>query len=227
MKFTRDAWIWNLSFIASVLTFLTSQLGGLHAAFPSLTAVADARIAIGAAVLGFISGYLKMSPLALSADHPMATNEASVVLSPVNSGKAIAVVLACVLATSSMACGAKQYHGLVVADQALSTALFALQDAEIASHNAGLITDVKHAAYKAEIAKLLQAGDDLTMALQAWDPSQPAPPSIATAIAEVTALLNDAGALLPHADPFIAKIQSVLTLLQKFGVVPAEAVDRG
>lgn len=89
MKFTRDGAVWTASFFSSVLTFLCEQMGLLHRAFPSLTDSGQAKIAMAAALVGFVSGWLKMSPLALSASHPLAIDKetASVALSPVNSSK--------------------------------------------------------------------------------------------------------------------------------------------
>lgn len=123
-------------------------------------------------------------------------------------------------------CAANQYHAVVVADQALSQAIFALQDSEIATHKTinpatgkPMISDAKHVEYKATIRRLLVAGDDLTIALQHWQPGTPAPASVAQAAIDVAKLLTDAKGIVPAADPFLAKIQALLDLLQKFGVM--------
>lgn len=146
----------------------------------------------------------------------------------VNIAKLGVVILAVTLGAGLLTgCAAKQYHTAVVADQTLSSAIFALQDAELAAHTAKLIPDAKHAQYKATIKKLLVAGDDLTVALQHWQPGTPAPAIVATAFADVSALLKDAGAIVPAADPFLAKIQAVLDGLKAFGVIPSGSAANG
>ncbi len=132
--------------------------------------------------------------------------------------KTLALVL-CLAASS--ACGAKQYHTAVVANTSLAQAIFAVQDAEIAAHNAKLITDEKHAGYKLAILKLLEAGDDLTLALKDWQPSQPVPQNVVIAIGHVQGLLSDLELNSPEATKLLATVQTVLSVLRGSGVLPA------
>ena len=69
---TRDSAVWTITFVSALAVFFSSQFDLLTAAFPSLPPVWESRIELVSAVLGFISGYLKMSPLALRPDHPYA-----------------------------------------------------------------------------------------------------------------------------------------------------------
>lgn len=131
-------------------------------------------------------------------------------------------VLVCCLVFVS-ACGDKQFHTAVVANTTLAQAIFALQDEEITAHNATLITDAKHVEYKATIGKLLVAGDDLTVALQHWDPSKPAPANLTLAIADVQKLLSDLNAESPTVSKVIFAAQTVLSLLRGAGVIPSDA----
>lgn len=87
MKFTRDSMLYTVSFFGSVLTFVVTEFSMLHAAFPSLSTTAEARIKFAAALIGFVTGWLKMSPAPLSQDSPLATKDSNVALSPVNSSK--------------------------------------------------------------------------------------------------------------------------------------------
>ena len=120
----------------------------------------------------------------------------------------------------TVGCGAKQHHAVVVANVTLSQAIFAVQDAEMEAHRAGLITDLAHVRHKAQILTLLLAGDDLTLALRDWKPDQPIPANIGQAITHVAALLTDLQVLSPRAGALISHVQTVLVLLQRFGVVP-------
>lgn len=121
------------------------------------------------------------------------------------------------------ACGPKQYHTAVVANTSLAQAIFAVQDAEIAAHNAKLITDERHAAYKADILKLLEAGDALTLALKDWQPSQPVPQNVVLAIGRVQGLLNDLELNSPQATALLSTVQTVLSVLRGSGVLPSGA----
>lgn len=137
-----------------------------------------------------------------------------------------AVLLAVMLAgAANTACGPKQYHTAVAANTGLAQAIFVLQDSEIAAHKDGLITDAKHATYKAQILRLLQAGDDLTVALQHWDPNQPAPANVGTAIADVQRLLSDLKLDSPQADRVIFAVQTVLSVLRGTGVLPGDELE--
>lgn len=133
------------------------------------------------------------------------------------------VLLVCVLTGAAPACGPKTYHNAVVANTSIADAIFALQDAEIAAHNAGLITAEKHAAYKKQIGLLLYAGDDLTVALKAWDPSKPAPANVGVAIGNVQKLLDDLNLDSPTLSKVIFAAQTVLSVLRGTGVLPADA----
>lgn len=64
---TRNSWIWWLGMAGAVLTFVADQFGMLH-----MTAVSQDRVKFVALLIGIISGYLRMSPLALSPDSTLA-----------------------------------------------------------------------------------------------------------------------------------------------------------
>lgn len=119
-------------------------------------------------------------------------------------------------------CGPKQYHSAVVANTSIAQAIFAVQDAEIAAHTAKLIPDEKHVAYKGQILKLLQAGDDLTLALKDWDPSKPVPANVGVAIGHVQALLTDLQLNSPQATALLFTVQQVLSILRGSGVLPGD-----
>lgn len=100
MKFTRDGAIWWVGLIAGALGVIGGSFKLLHEAFPALDPAWDARLTLASAIVGFLSGYLRMSPLALSADHPIATNEASQKLS-ITGKPLVGIVLAVALAGAS------------------------------------------------------------------------------------------------------------------------------
>lgn len=131
------------------------------------------------------------------------------------------VLVLCLVSLSG--CGPKQYHTAVVANTSIAQAIFAMQDAEIAAHNAKLITDQKHAAYKGQILTLLQAGDDLTLALKDWDPAKPVPANVGLAIGHVQGLLTDLQLNSPQATALLYTVQTVLSVLRGSGVLPAAA----
>lgn len=119
MSFTRDSVLWSVTFATAVLTFLAGQFNMITMAFPFITSTWEARIKLGAAIFGFVAGYLKMSPLPLSPKNPHATDQADVALSPLNSNKTIGVLLfILLLPTSSEA--ARPYHVETVASLATS-----------------------------------------------------------------------------------------------------------
>jgi hypothetical protein len=220
MKFTRDSAIWWFGIAAGV--------AGAVATLDTKTAVESfgipanwlPYIRLTSFLLGTISGLMRMSPRPLSEENPLATQPADARRTLSITGKASAVLLAIVIGSSIAACAPKQFHAAVIADQSYSQAVFALQDAEMASHQAQLISDAKHQDYKKIVAKLLRAGDAVTIALQHWQPGTPMPQVVADAWRDASALLADVKAILPGSDPFIQKIQDLLSLLQKFGVIP-------
>ena len=69
---TRDSAVWTFALVGAILVFLSGQFDLLTRAFPSLSAVWQAKIQFFAALMGFVSGYLKMSPLPLSPTNQMA-----------------------------------------------------------------------------------------------------------------------------------------------------------
>lgn len=81
---TRNSWIWWLGMAAAVLTFVADQFGMLH-----MTSVSQDRVKFVALLIGIISGYLRMSPLALSPDSTLAGQVAdpTKTLTPIGSVK--------------------------------------------------------------------------------------------------------------------------------------------
>jgi hypothetical protein len=139
-----------------------------------------------------------------------------------------AVLLALTLAGSITACGPKQYHALTVGTLSVSQALFDVQDAENAAFAGHLITPENHAKHKAQILTLLMAGDDLTMALRAWEPSQPIPANIGAAIASLQLLLSDLNLESPTLTKVIFAVQTALSVLRGIGVtMPRQELSYG
>jgi hypothetical protein len=225
MTFTRDSAWWWLLLIAGGATFLGGHYDLITKAFPGVSSAWQARLELIGGVATFIAGYLRMSPLALSQSSELASAPADSTRTLSITGKASIVLLAVGLTTFS-ACAPKEYHAAVVADSAYAQAVFALQDAEIASHRAQLISDAKHQDYKKIVAKLLRAGDAVTIALQHWQPGTPVPQVVASAWKDASVLLADVKGVLPGSDPFIQKIQDVLTLLQKFGLISSAFAEK-
>lgn len=208
--------------VRSFRVFLQTMLGGLG--------VAGIAGATGVPLQDFARSFRLSAELAVAAAVVCAIQNTIELLNKIDQkfpSWAPAWLLVSLLGAGAMTsgCAANQYHAIVVADQALSQAIFALQDSEIAAHNAHLIPDAKHVEYKATIRRLLIAGDDLTIALQHWQPGTPAPANVAQSALDVAKLLTDAKGIVPAADPFLAKIQALLDLLQKFGVTGSAAED--
>lgn len=63
---TRDSGVWIVTFIGAIALFMGSHFELLTAAFPSLNPLWQARIELVAAVAAFLSGYWRMSPLAIN-----------------------------------------------------------------------------------------------------------------------------------------------------------------
>jgi len=72
VNFSRDGAIWWVGILGPVLVLLSDQFGLVQAAFPGLEAVWLSRIKLASALIGIISGYLRMSPLALSSTSELA-----------------------------------------------------------------------------------------------------------------------------------------------------------
>jgi len=68
---TRDSTSLLVAFVTAASIFLGSHFDLLHKAFPLITEVWQARLELIAAIGGFVTGYLRMSPLPLSPDHPL------------------------------------------------------------------------------------------------------------------------------------------------------------
>lgn len=76
MNFSRDSAIWWAGMISAALVFAGDQFGMIQEAFPNLGVLWISRIKLGAALLGMVSGYLRMSPLRLSRDSDLAGQKA-------------------------------------------------------------------------------------------------------------------------------------------------------
>lgn len=72
MKFTRDGAIWWLLVVVAAAGFLSTHYELVTAAFPRVTMVWQARLELLSALGIFVSGYLRMSPLALSSTSVLA-----------------------------------------------------------------------------------------------------------------------------------------------------------
>lgn len=228
MRLTRDSALWWLLLVAGAATFLTGHFDVLTKAF-GISETWQARIELIGGFATFVAGYLRLSPLPLSRDSELRGQGADPNQSLSMTGSKLpekaAMVLMAIVVSSSMACAPKQYRLAVVANNAYAQAIFAVQDAEIASHDAKLIPDDKHQDYKRIIAKLLRAGDAVTIALQHWQPGVPMPQVVAGAFKDAADLFADVSALFPASDPFVGKIREVLGILQKFGVIPSDLPD--
>lgn len=66
MNFSRDGAVWWVGIVGALLVFFSDQFGLLQAAFPGIDPVWAARIKFASALIGIVSGYLRMSPLPLS-----------------------------------------------------------------------------------------------------------------------------------------------------------------
>jgi hypothetical protein len=174
-------------------------------------------------IAGVVGAKLGNSPLPGKADAPLSQSTLNNIASSA-SILVIAGLLGLAAATMS-ACGPKQYRTAVTANTSIAQAIFALQDSEIAAHNAKLVTDVKHVEYKAEILTLLQAGDDLTLALKDWDASQPVPANVGRAITSVQRLLTDLQVNSPQASALLYTVQTVLSVLRGVGVLPGDVLQ--
>lgn len=68
----RDSMVWTITLVSSVLVYLSGHFDLLQNAIPGLAPVWVDRITLLSAVLGFVAGYLKMSPLPLSPNSSVA-----------------------------------------------------------------------------------------------------------------------------------------------------------
>lgn len=93
MKLTRDGAVWLILLLGGISGFLLEHYTLLQQAFPGISIAWHARIELFSMIAGVIGGYFRLSPLPLSHDHPLATNESDVALSPLNSKKPLAVFL--------------------------------------------------------------------------------------------------------------------------------------
>lgn len=85
MRFTRDSVMWTALFLTAMAVFLSGHFELMTKAFPSIGLVWQARIELLAAVGGFVAGYMKMSPLALSYNSRLAgTADPDRTLNPLN-----------------------------------------------------------------------------------------------------------------------------------------------
>lgn len=87
IKFTRDGVVWAVLAAGGFSGFVLEHYDLLQRAFPFITPAWHARIELISTLAGFFGAYLRLSPLPLSSTHPLATNQASVTLSPLDSKK--------------------------------------------------------------------------------------------------------------------------------------------
>lgn len=188
MKLTRDGAIWWVAIIGGVLGFLGGHFELLQKAFPGVGPAWNARIELFAGIVALIGGFLRMSPLALSADHPVATNEASQTLS-ITGKPLVGIVLAIALAGAVSSC-AKAHHVAVVTDEAVARVVFALDDAEYeACHKTPLVlTPAQCARLDPLVKRALLDVKALTAALQTTQGLEGIPTSLSALVKDVIAL---------------------------------------
>lgn len=221
MKFTRDGAIWLVMVIGGVLGFLSGHFDLLQKAFPSVGPAWSARLELVSGLVALIGGFLRMSPLALSPDHPLATKEAPQTTSL--TGKPLGILLVIALAGSATSC-AKAHHLAVVADDAASKAVFALDDAEYeACHKTPRVLSADQCAKLDPLVKrALLDVKALTGALQTTQAIDGIPTSLAALVQDIMALrfaIDDLGGG-PSFAPIAARLhlveQELLALLGRF-----------
>jgi hypothetical protein len=220
---TRDDVKWTVLMMLAVIASLAVLSEGVvrELGLPSVIVPWLPWCRLVTMIAGVVGAKFGNSPLPGKSDPPVSNETLDKI------ARSVPIVLIVGLlglaAFSLTGCGPKQYHTAVVANTSIAEAIFALQDAEIAAHNDGLADETRHTIYKAQILRLLLAGDDLTVAVQHWDPKMPPPANVAVAVVDVSKLLADVQVISPRAADLIQKASFVLKLLQQFGVLSADA----
>jgi hypothetical protein len=191
MKLTRDSALWWVLLASGVVGVLTGHAKLVHDAFPSAGPAWDSFVELASLLLAVVAAFLRMSPLALSDDHPLATREASKTLSV---GGAPMILLALAIAGALVAgCGGKVRHVAVVADASIAQVVFALDDAEYAAcHQNHVLSADQCAKLDPVIKKALLDVKALTVALQTAPKDGPLPATLPALLKD----LNDIGAVI-------------------------------
>jgi hypothetical protein len=199
---TRDSVLWWIVILGAGATFLASHFDLLVAAIPGLGDVWQARIELVAAVLGFLAGYLRMSPLGLSEAGRQRLTNGSNRISPSTLNKLTSILALVAVASSWSACaslGTKQRA--VAAYQGVETALGAFQDAEIAlyaSRSLPQLTDERHLQIHRVLADAFEAQRLAGFALLAWRSGEPVPASLTAWLDAVDRTLRSLTDLVPE-----------------------------
>lgn len=224
---TRDDVKWTALMILAVIASLAVLSEGVvrELGLPAMIVPWLPWCRLVTMIAGVVGAKLGNSPLPGKNDPPVSADTLEKI------ARSVPFVLIAALlglaALSMPGCGPKQHHVAVVANTSIAEAIFALQDAEIAAHQDGLVDDTRHVLYKAQILRLLLAGDDLTIAVRNWDPHMPPPANVAVALVDVSKLLADVQVISPRAQDLIAKASFVLKLLQRVGVLSANGQRDG
>lgn len=79
---TRDSMLWTILFLSGMAGFLVGHEELLTKAFPAMSMAWQSRIELISALLGFVGGYLKMSPAPLSPTNELATRKSATTINP-------------------------------------------------------------------------------------------------------------------------------------------------
>jgi hypothetical protein len=192
MKLTRDSALWWVLLVSGIVGVLTGHNNVLHAAFPTMGPQWDARLELFAFALSVVGAFLRMSPLALSQDHPLASAVPDANRTLSINGKP-AILLALALGAASSACAGTARHVAVVADASIAQAVFALDDAEYAAcHQQHVLSAEQCAKLDPIIKKALVDVKALTAALQAAPKDGQLPSTLPALLKD----LNDIGAVI-------------------------------
>lgn len=174
-------WIYAV-LVASLATYASSYFGVLDAGEDTLLA-SISKAVVGAAVAsGFWSWFsepgdkLKESTLA--------------------QGRGTVVALLVAVGLTTMACGPTAQQNArqraVQVDTAVAEALFAVQDAENAIYQSGLITQPEHQRFNQVLLPVLETGLRFNRTIRAWNPDDPMPKEVREMIPQIRKLLDHA-----------------------------------
>lgn len=138
------------------------------------------------------------------------------------------------VAATTLACASSQKQKVVVAYQSAESALGQFQDAEIALYNmktVASLTEEKHKAIHAALAKAFDAQIKVGSGLLIWETGKPAPASVQQWLTEAERVLAELRTQIPDNDrlklvqALIPWIRAILDTVRLLGVQPPPALE--
>ncbi len=236
---TRDSALLWIGLAIAVAGFLGEHFGLLQQAFPTIGPAWHARFELFSGLAGMVAAYLRMSPLALSDDHPLTKQapDSSRTLSITGQVPKVLLALALVGSFTAGCASLPVKQRAVVSLQASETALEAAHDAErllcsptadqtkAITHCDGAqaaaigLTDDVHRRLARLFSIAFDAQEKAALVLKTWRAGDPAPASFADYRRVASEILGLVGEIVPKEQDAVAKAQQAVDEAAKVAAV--------